>query len=169
MQNVAERKSIEVWQIRKIHALKKALCMTDERYREMIYANFCPALSCKDLNYLQAEFLINNLTAIATEKGVWEQFPGKSAYEDLRIRDGMATPGQLRKIEAIWKDVSKNTNFGTRRIALRVWLEKYFMVSAMRFIDSAKAQKIICALEDMQRRKLQGKTTGHITERKGKV
>lgn len=154
MQEETGKRMIEKGQIKKIHTLKNVLQMTDEQYRKVIYANFCPAKSSKDLNYWQAEFLINNLEAIAKEKGVWEDHGGKSAYEYLGHREAMATPAQLRRIEAMWRDVSKIRGMKKRKKALRAWLDGYFKISDMRFVDSATAAKIMCALKEMKERTL---------------
>jgi hypothetical protein len=149
-----KKKMIEEGQVKKIHTLKNALQLTDEHYRKTIFANFCPARGSKDLNYWQAEFLINNLEAIAIKRGVWGKHYGRSAYEDLGNRDGMATPKQLRKIDAIWKDISKSTSVNRRRKAFRGWLFKYFKVSDLRFVDSVMVSKIIHTLEKMRARDL---------------
>lgn len=141
------KRMIEKRQIKKIHTLKSVLQMTDERYRKVICANFCPAKSSKDLNCWQADFLINNLEAIAKDKGVWEDYGGKSTYEDLGHRIGMATPVQLRRIEVMWKEISRISRKERRRKALREWLFFYFKISDLRFIDKATVSKVIHALK----------------------
>jgi len=93
---------------------------------------------------------------MAIGKGVWTKQVGKLTYEDLGFREGMASPGQLRKIEVMWKNVTKHNGARTRTRALRNWLQKHFGVSDLRFLTGARANDVIYALVQMEGRRPAG-------------
>jgi hypothetical protein len=150
---VAVRREISKGQVKKIHALKNALQLSDDDYRKLIYVNFYPANSSRQLSFEQAEIFIKHLEPMAIEKGVWTPYKGQSAYEDLGYREGMASPAQLRKIEAVWKDISAGGGGKARKKALRNWLHKYFGVSDLRFLSTARVNDVIHALGKIKKRK----------------
>ncbi len=125
--------------------------MEDEQYRKLINLNFDPAQSSKELTYKQAEFFITELEKIAIGKGVWVKHEGKRKYENLGCREGKANPKQLRLIEYLWKDVSFIKEPRNRQKALRVWLQKRFGVSDLRFLDRSVTSKVIYALNQMKK------------------
>ena len=87
-------------QIRKIHTLKNLLFMSDEEYRKHL-RSFDVATS-KDLTEAEAALLISNF-----EEKV--RFLNLNRYDGFKGRDEtMATPLQLRKMEAVWKDICIN-------------------------------------------------------------
>jgi hypothetical protein len=149
----AEGRKIDKRQIRKIHALKNAIKLSEDKYRQLIYINFYPATSSKELTFDQANFFIKNLEDMAKETGVWKERKGCQTYEDLGYREKMASPKQLRMIEAIWKEISTVQSSKGREKALRDWLDNYFKVSDLRFLDRAITQKVIYTLKQMQTRK----------------
>ncbi len=138
---------IENKQERKLHALKDALKMTDEYYRELIDINFSPAKSSKELTFNQAASLISALEKRAIEKGAWTKLKGKKTFEELGNRAGMASPSQLRLIAVLWKDVSVVRDIKGRQKELRSWLQNKFKVSDLRFINCLTAGKVIYALK----------------------
>jgi len=156
VEGVAAKRKISKGQIKKIHALKHALQLSDDDYRKLIYVNFYPANSSKRLSFEQAETFIKNLESMAIEKGVWTPYKGQSAYEDLGYREGMASPAQLRKIEAMWKDISGGGGGKARKKALRNWLNKYFGLSDLRFLSTARVNDVIHALGKMEGRRSTG-------------
>ena len=85
---------ITLYKIKKIHTLKTTLAMSDEEYRKHL-ASF-GVCSSKQLTDTEADILISIL-----QKKIYIQRSQK--YDELIGRDEkMATPSQLRKIEAIW-------------------------------------------------------------------
>lgn len=149
----AANKMIEGWQIKKIHALKGAMKMPDDYYRKLIYSNYHPHTSSKDLTLDQANHFIENLETMAVQAGAWNPYEGKSRFEELGARPGMATPAQLRLIEGIWKEVSNVRGEKKRKKALRAWIFKQFKVSDLRFIDNSVARKVIHVLKIMQQKR----------------
>jgi hypothetical protein len=74
----------------------------------------------------------------------------KDRFSDLGFREGMATPAQLRKIEAMWMGVSKMPNYTAKERALKGFLKRITGVEELRFIESWQVQKIIRALGAMK-------------------
>ena len=146
-------KMVDKEQIKKIHALKNALKMPDDYYRKLIFINYYPAASSKDLTFEDARSFISQLEKKAVEKGVWKKHEGKQAFERLGHRNGMASPAQLRMIDAIWKEVSRFDDDKKKHTGLRTFLLSRFKVSDLRFLDRRAAGKVISALKGMQQRK----------------
>ncbi len=144
-------------QIKKIHVLKHSLAMDDDTYRQILQ-NCFKLESSKELNRLQAGDLIEVLEKHATECGVWEQRTGKpNPMDHLGERPGMASPTQLKKIQAQWKTVSRSQKAEDRTKALRHFIERVAKVSDLRFLDAAGAGKVLNALKSMQARKPEAK------------
>lgn len=157
-------------QTKKIHALKNRLGWSDEQYREYLMTEGDGfAMSCKDLSEIEADRLIKKMELAATAKGVWKRYPktgdspdstaspvnpGQSPkkYDELRERPGMASPKQLRMIEAMWKDVSYHRNAEARERALRYFLNHITGVDDLRFIEAWQVRKIVKAIEKMKER-----------------
>lgn len=140
-------------QIKMIHCLKNALQLDDPTYRQALENRFHVSTS-KDLTSFQAEELIRELKEIAVSAGRWtEQPPGKKKYEEWEGRCGMASAPQLRKIEIMWREVSRIDDQEGRKKALRSILERIAKVSDLRFLDAGGAGKVINALNAMRKRK----------------
>jgi hypothetical protein len=144
------KRKIEPRQIKKIHTLLSKLKMPDDEYRYLLSDYWVE--TSKKLSYSEAQELIGKLEKIAVEKGVWSQYGnrGKRRYEDLKDRHGMASPKQLRKIEAMWKDVSYTHKQDERARALRKFIFRIAGVDDMRMLESKQASKIIEALQNMK-------------------
>lgn len=138
-------------QIKLIHVLRGKLMLTREEYQCLVSSYGVG--SSKDLSDSDAGHLLNMLIDMGVAAKVWVNHSGRQSrqkkYDDLRGRDqDMATPRQLRMIEAMWAEVSRATDDDGREKALRVWLGR-FKVSDIRFVDKRTASKIITALESM--------------------
>ncbi len=155
----AANKMIDAGQVKKIHALKNALKLTDEEYRGTLAINFKVATS-KQLMAEQADSLIAALEADAIQRGAWTKFEGKKRFENLGWRAGMARPSQLRKIEALWRDAIDIKNHEKRVKALRTFLNRHFKVSDLRFLDLNTTKKVIHTLNHMVARKKAGSPPG---------
>ncbi len=141
-------------QIKIIHILKSKLALTDEEYREHVaQCNQRGVKSSKDMTRAEAQNLLWRLSSMANGKGIkWTNWNGggRKKYDDLGVRDERATPLQMRKIEAMWKDVSYMTTDEARETAFRKFMEKRFHVSDIRFVTQAMVRKIIKTLEAMK-------------------
>jgi hypothetical protein len=141
--------------------------MTDAEYRGyLITEGDGFATSCKDLSEQEAERLIRQMELAAAAKGVWEiraearkdgSAEGKRKYDELVGRQGMATPKQLRMIEAMWADVSYYRNAEARERALRYFLNHITGVDDLRFVEAWQVRKVIKAIEKMKGRQYETK------------
>ena len=143
-------KQIDSHQVIKIHVLKNVLAWDDREYRATLMFNF-GVITSKELTYNQAEDFITSLEELAIKRGLWEKFNGNDKYRELMNRPGMATPAQLRKIEALWNDASRISDRTKQAKALRTFLSNHFKLADLRFIRQEKVRKIICALEHMKK------------------
>lgn len=141
-------------QIRIIHTIKQKLGLSDEDYLSMLAA--WKATSSKDMSKQHAKEFIDILTQRGQESGVWFQSTGFNRrakaprFEHLGKRPGMATPAQLRKIEAIWMNVSRQETVKEKRMALNHFLSNRFEVSLIEWVPFEKVGKIIRTLEAMK-------------------
>jgi hypothetical protein len=151
MLNTASKR-IDRRQIVKIHTLMSAIKLSDKNYRETLLQNFGVTTS-RALTYGDASALIDVMEKKALEMGVWTIPMDSSKYENLGLRPGMASPAQLRKIEGLWKDVTKLGSKEDRVKTLRAFLNRRFNVSDLRFLEADKVRRVICALENMKKQK----------------
>ena len=143
-------KNITAEQIKKIHILKNVLAWHEREYRATLMFNF-GVVTSKDLTDSQAGDFIESLEDRAIARGLWHKAAGKNKHDELVNRPGMATPAQLRKIEALWYDTSRARDIKERAKGLRAFLSNHFKVADLRFIRQEKVKKIICALEHMKK------------------
>lgn len=132
-------------QVKRVHALKNALGMTDAQYREALRAYH--VYSSKQLNAEQAHWFITELERAAVARGKWTR-PGQK-YQHLAGRRMMATPRQLRMIEAMWADVSRATNAELRAQGLLAFLAR-FGVSGIEDVTQFDVKRVVAALEAMK-------------------
>lgn len=144
-------------QIKKIHALKNALKLENDLYREMLLP--FNAQSSKDLTDYLAEIFIYQLESMSVKMGVWQNPSLK--YEDLRYREEkMATPQQLRMIEAMWRDVCYFDNDDFAKKSLRKFLRNKFKVDDLMFLTKAKAAKVIQGIKGIKKNLERHSTAG---------
>ena len=143
---------IKAWQIKRIHFLLNRCGIADEDYRARMSEDY-GVRTCKKLASDQAKTLIQDIEAFAKEWNI-----DISLRPDYVHRPGMATPAQLRKIEAMWANVSRAKTAKARRKALRTFLTKRFGVSDPRFIPHEMPSKIIHTLAAMKKQKQAART-----------
>jgi phage gp16-like protein len=132
-------------QIKQIHTLINVLGLDDELYRDML-ASF-GVCSSKDLTVTEAQIFIE----ILNDKVKSTKINCHKKYDDFYSRDEiMATPPQLRKIEAIWKDISNHTSKKELQKSLRTFLYNRFHISDIRFMTKSRASAIIPILEKIK-------------------
>lgn len=154
-------KPITAAQIKRIHTIVHILRISDDNYRAALDSRF-NVTSCKDLTLMQAKSFIDELEKLALNVQVErDQAERDTAYQkteaerpkrfdNLDNRPGMATGAQLRKIEAMWADISFVPDHDARGRALRRFIHRITGVADMRFLDSQGATKVINALNAMQ-------------------
>lgn len=139
-------------QRQQIGHIRKLLGLDEETYREMLF-QYNKALSSKDLSVYDANILLNSLRDKAKEIGVFN--PKKATtfkqykYNKLGNRKGMASPAQLRKIEAMWFDVSYAKDNEARKKGLNTLIKKVTGKDNIMFITHTDVSKVIEALKAM--------------------
>ncbi|HSA07645.1 MAG TPA: DUF1018 domain-containing protein [Candidatus Gastranaerophilales bacterium] len=137
-------------QIKKIHTMKNLLGLDDELYREILMK--FKAKSCKDLSKEQAKKLIDILEVNAIG------FKGK--FNELSNRANMATPAQLRRIEAMWVEFLKIADNkevidkSKSKKSLRKLLQRLYKISDLRFLPREKVPKVLKTIQTMINQKL---------------
>lgn len=139
-------------QIKLIHSLRSAMKMSEEYYRAMLGGY--NVHSSMNLSHESATDLINKMTSMAVAAGVWTQKqpaagPKAQPFDDLGTRPGMATPAQLRKICAMWGDVTRAQGTQDRRKALNSFLGHHFGITFIQWLPIESVGKVIAAIESM--------------------
>jgi len=136
----------------KIHIAKKALAMSDAVYRRAL-RQITGEETAKNLDTVQIAKVLNYFHRLG-----WQPAPPtprqvdrrkSKHFDDLGLRPGMATPAQLRKIEASWM-TGRGIRAKTMR-SLRHFLGNRFGVSDPRFIDRRRVTPILAAIKRMNR------------------
>jgi hypothetical protein len=156
-------------QVKRIHTLAHLLRIPDDDYRAMIASfgtfpvNVRP--SSKKLTFQKANELIRRLSEMATAAGVHRsvEAPGRAPlsscrpkkYDDLGKRPGMASPAQLRMLEAMWADVSFAPDPRSRHYAYEKFITRITGVSKPEWLEPLHVRKIKTAIESMKRSQLQ--------------
>jgi hypothetical protein len=136
-------------QIAKIHIAKKQLGIDEESYRELLYN--LGVRSSKDLTYSQANLLIEKFIkagfkVVSKIKNV--SASGKNKYSELDGRDKkMASSSKLRKIEAIWREISDLKTDDS----LQKFIFNRVGISHIIFLSNKNANTILAALEAMSK------------------
>ncbi|MFH0935179.1 MAG: regulatory protein GemA, partial [Pseudomonadota bacterium] len=145
-------KLITSWQVKRLHVLKQALRMPEDAYRAALGAYRVD--TCKHLTAVEAASLINLFEMQAFKIGIWkmrEAAPaGSKRFEEYGKRPGMASPKQLRMLEAMWMGVSRQPTRGEKELALGHFIKRITGVDHLRFLDAVDARKVIKAIEAMQ-------------------
>ncbi len=129
-------------QLAKIHIAKKDLALTDGNYRDLL-RGLTGKESARDLSGKEVDAVLQEFNKLGWKPK--KQRPQKLKYQDLANRPGMATPKQLRMIEAMWM-----TGEGIREknlTAFRRFLKNRFGISGMRFIEELEIHRIVKAIE----------------------
>lgn len=132
---------------------RKLLKMPEDVYKEILWTWHVD--SSKELTVDEAETLLRQLKKNAISSGVYE---GKKKYSFQKYRynslegrdDKMATPLQLRKIEAMWLEVSRVSGDTARAEALNSFAKRITGKERLVFLTKADASKLINAMNNMK-------------------
>ena len=136
-------------QLALIHIAKKELHLNDEIYRYILF-NLFKKNSARDLTREEVSRLISHFNTLGWKPSFdWansDRQPSSkgSGFESFGLRNGMATPAQLRKIVAMWmtgKGVHQKTI-----LSLRHFLHNRFHVSDLRFVKAGQVTAILAAI-----------------------
>ena len=144
-------------QIIKIHVLRARLGWTDENYRAALSGwpasgfRDRPAQSCKDLDCSAAAQLIQRMEGLIPAPAPTQPQGGKGRlkYEELGHRPGMASPAQLRYVEALWAGVSRQPDAESRAKALLSFVQRQCCVSALEWLEPRHIQVLINTMQQM--------------------
>jgi hypothetical protein len=127
--------------VRLIHVARRQLGLQEEDYRAILklYGQVEHA----------AELCLPGFNLVMTRFGELG-FRSTSPRRPAAPRLGMASPGQVALIRALWTDytVGKGTE-----AELGKWLEGHFTISAVQFLTADTAPKVIGALRAMNKRR----------------
>lgn len=134
-------------QIKLIHIAKQQLGLSDQQYRDtlsgFISATGQPCSSCKELNSDQAEVLLTLFKKI----GWKEKRNGKvKKYEEFNGRPGkFASPAQMRKIEALWMNYSREKTIES----MNHFIKRIVGKDHISFLTNYDVHKVIKAIENL--------------------
>jgi hypothetical protein len=140
-------------QIIRIHAQISSLGLSDDEYRAILSA--WNVKTSKDLTYTEA----NDLIAILLTKGhtlkkdAAAEAKRRADPQADRLRDFRASPRQVGKIKAMWREVSRQTTDEARAIALNNFIEKRFKISRVEWLPGYMVGRVIRVLEIMIKQK----------------
>ncbi|GGA82432.1 hypothetical protein GCM10011491_07310 [Brucella endophytica] len=138
----AKSSGISKKQIALLHVAKRDLCLTEDDYRAIL-ARYGNCESSADLDATGFDYVMRYFTALGF-RSTWT----KRTYGN---RPNMASPAQVDLIRSLWRQFTGSDDPEDRE--LNRWLNRFHHVSALRFVDTAKAKKIIPALKAMVARK----------------
>ena len=128
-------------QIALVHLASKQLGFDDDTYRAILLQKGGGVTSAKELD--QDGF--RGVMAYFTEWG----FRSDWTKRTFGTRPGMATPGQVELIRKLWAEWSPDSD----EAALNHWIERFYHVTALRFLDRDAASKAVNGLRAMIRRR----------------
>lgn len=131
---------INLSQIKLIHTAKNKLKLADDNYREIL-SSFGVTTS-KDLSSEDAKKVIKIFEQLG-----FKPFIKEPKHNKLSGRPGMATPKQLRKIEAMWKN-SEVVKVKTDE-ALQKFIKRIAGVDHIGWLTNDKVRKVIKAIENL--------------------
>ncbi|MBN1131187.1 MAG: regulatory protein GemA [Chitinispirillaceae bacterium] len=134
----------------KIHVLKTLLRLDDDHYRSMLFEGY-RVRSCVHLNMVDAADLIRKMEAWAYSAGVQRN---RAKYDQCNGRDDdMATAAQLRKIDVLWRQVSRQTTAKDRGAALNKMIKRITGIDDIRWIEKRHVGKILNTINAMLNQK----------------
>ena len=131
-------------QIKKLHALKRALAFDDATYRAVLER--FGAASSKELSDRQMPQCLEFLEAQAVEAGVWQ---ARGSAPAPKRRPGAATDAQLRLVVVLWRQVSRQTTDADRRTALDAFVRRITGKARLGWCGHGDIQALVNALAAM--------------------
>lgn len=158
-------------QIRRIGTLRGILGRMIDDYDSIYYLALKEnyhADSCKQLSKAEADELllamqisVNRLSnPLARVKDHPDgKRPGRLKYDDLEPRPReLASAKQLRKIEALWAEVSRAPTAAERTKALLSFIHNHIKIDRIEWVPRASVRPLIAAMQAMKKQRKQGAT-----------
>ena len=146
-------------QRREIKIRQRKLGMDDVAYRGFLSGWHVD--SCTEMNREQAEEAIGALDEMMMDRrlsvkpaGFWRDAPRnlKERYTELLPRDArLATPGQLRHLEGLWVQVTRQKTWGKAMVAFKEFLQGRFGIGDLLWIRREEVGKIEHLLRVMKK------------------
>lgn len=134
--------------IRRIKTLQGLAGISEDNYRALLGGYGVE--SCKELTILDGRKVCDLLQKIVDAIPEKAQFKKAKPYSELRGRSAdMATPKQLRMLEAMWMSVSRQKNRTDALQAYHQFLKNRFNLLTPEWIERDKVSKIKRALDSM--------------------
>ena len=134
--------------IRRIKTLQGLAGISEDNYRALLGGYGVE--SCKELTILDGRKVCDLLQKIVDAIPEKAQFKKAKPYSELRGRSAdMATPKQLRMLEAMWMSVSRQKNRTDALQAYHQFLNNRFNLLTPEWIERDKVSKIKRALDSM--------------------
>jgi phage gp16-like protein len=127
--------SISNSKLKLLHTAKRQLNLSDPQYRAILQ-KAAGVSSARDLDEDGFERVLTRFQALG--------FKTLREHRGFGDRPGMATPAQLELIRKLWREFTGGNDKG-----LEHWIERWYRISALRFLDSEGAHKAITALKRM--------------------
>jgi len=128
-------------QIKKLHALSRALAFDDATYRAVL-ERFGVA-SSKELSDRQMARCLEFLEAQAVEAGVWQ---ARGSAPTPKRRPGAASEAQLRLVAVLWRQVSRQTSDADRKTALDAFVRRITGKARLAWCGHGDIQALVNAL-----------------------
>jgi hypothetical protein len=127
--------SISKPKLKLLHTAKNKLHLSDPEYRAIL-REAAGVSSARELEEDGFEQVLARFQALG--------FKTRREERSFGDRPGMATPAQLELIRDRWRQYSGGHDAG-----LEHWIEKWFGITALRFLDREAAGKALTALKRM--------------------
>ena len=134
-------------QIAILHVARRELALDEDSYRAALLAHGGVS-SARDLDYGGFRAVMRHFEACGFRRRTPP--PETPPPQDTAIGRRMASPGQIRKIYALWYSLGPSYNRpGKEKQALRAFLTRRFRISHENFLTVEKARSVIEALKRM--------------------
>jgi hypothetical protein len=137
-------------QLAKIHIAKKALCLGDDDYRDIL-ERITGKRSARDVAPEQLQALQRELRRLGWDGYLLRRDEIQPLpYMDCENRPGRPNGPQLRMLEAMFKDIKGYADVSPDE-AFRKFLEKRFGISHARLLDDTKYEAALTAVKRLQK------------------
>lgn len=132
-------------QKRAIHCAIRAIGMSDEDYRMLLMDGY-GVETCKALTFRQASELLDHLNTFSgRRKKTHARLPHKGRP--------MATPAQLRMIEAMWAEVAYKKDRKWRERSLNRFLKRIVGIEHINWLQEWQVKKVVRAINAIKEQK----------------
>ena len=133
--------------VRRIKTLQRLSGISEENYRDLLWGY--EVESCTELTITAGHGVAKVLQEMVDRIPEHQQF--RQPYRDLKGRSAlMATARQLRMLEAMWMDVTRQTSRREALAAYGAWLDKRFSIRSVEWIERDHVGRVKFALEQMR-------------------